>query len=132
MLSDFLNIDPFTWPQIGAAILCGFIIGFERQLRGKPAGIRTSSLIILGTYVFVTASFFVATDETDPSRIIGQVVTGIGFLGAGVMLSRDGIVRAPLNNSMVALRSLKRSYARRVSPLMVVPLARSATPQMGA
>lgn len=92
MLSDFLNIDPFTWPQIGAAILCGFIIGFERQLRGKPAGIRTSSLIILGTYVFVTASFFVATDETDPSRIIGQVVTGIGFLGAGVMLSRDGIV----------------------------------------
>ncbi|MEX0965390.1 MAG: MgtC/SapB family protein [Pseudohongiellaceae bacterium] len=92
MFGSLLSIDPFTWPEIGSAILCGFIIGFERQLRGKPVGIRTSSLIILGTYVFVTASFYVATDDTDPSRIIGQVVTGIGFLGAGVMLSRDGMV----------------------------------------
>jgi len=41
-------------------------------------------------------------------------------------------VRATLNNSMAALRSLKRSYARRVSPLMAIPLARSATPQMDA
>jgi len=43
-----------------------------------------------------------------------------------------GFSRAPLSNSMVALRSLKHSYARRVSPLMAIPLARSATPQMDA
>ena len=85
-------IEPFSWVEIGAAVLCGFIIGSERQFRGKPAGIRTSALIVLGTYIFVAASLFVATQSTDPSRIIGQVVTGIGFLGAGVMLSRDGIV----------------------------------------
>ncbi len=90
--SSIFAIEPFSWIDIGAAVFCGFIIGSERQFRGKPAGIRTSALIILGTYIFVAASLFVATDSTDPSRIIGQVVTGIGFLGAGVMLSRDGIV----------------------------------------
>lgn len=89
---SILAIEPFTWPEIGSAILCGFIIGSEREFRGKPAGMRTSSLIVLGTYIFVATSLHVATDFTDPSRIIGQVVTGIGFLGAGVMLSREGIV----------------------------------------
>ena len=84
--SSIFAIEPFSWIEIGAAVFCGFIIGSERQFRGKPAGIRTSALIILGTYIFVAASLFVATDSTDPSRIIGQVVTGIGFLGAGVTI----------------------------------------------
>src|SRR5690606_29439051 len=73
-------------------ILCGCIVGFERQLRGKPVGIRTSALITLGTYIFIAASIHVQTDATDPSRIIGQVITGIGFLGAGVMLARDRVI----------------------------------------
>lgn len=55
-------------------------------------GIRTSILICLGSYTFVTVSNSVADESTGPSRIIGQVVTGIGFLGAGVMLARDGLV----------------------------------------
>ncbi len=63
-----------------------------QDLRGKPVGIRTSSLITLGTYIFIAASIAVSTNVTDPSRIIGQVITGIGFLGAGVMLARDGVV----------------------------------------
>ncbi len=92
LTSSIFDIEPFRWTEIGAAVLCGFIIGFERQYRGKPAGIRTSALITLGTYIFVAASLYVATDITDRSRIIGQVVTGIGFLGAGVMLSKDGFV----------------------------------------
>ena len=87
-----LAIAPFSWGAIGASILCGAIVGLERQLRGKPVGIRTSSLIVLGTYVFVAVSMLAATDNTDPSRIIGQVVTGIGFLGAGVMLAKEGAV----------------------------------------
>jgi putative Mg2+ transporter-C (MgtC) family protein len=87
-----LDVTPFTWSAIGTACGCGFAIGLERQLRGKPVGMRTSSLIILGTYVFVTLALSVQTGVTDPSRIIGQVVTGIGFLGAGVMLSRNGMV----------------------------------------
>lgn len=75
-----------------ASIICGGLIGIERQLRGKPVGIRTSSLIVLGTYLFIATSTLVENDVTDTSRIIGQVVTGIGFLGAGVMLAKDGAV----------------------------------------
>ncbi|MDX1677980.1 MgtC/SapB family protein [Arsukibacterium sp.] len=86
------SITPLSWPELLTALLCGFIIGLERQLRGKPAGIRTSILIVMGTYVFIAASMSVNSAMTDPSRIIGQVITGVGFLGAGVMLSRDGMV----------------------------------------
>lgn len=88
----FLAIDPFQWSDIFTAILCGCIVGLERQLRGKPVGIRTSALIVLGTYLFVAASNSMNNDVTDTSRIIGQVITGVGFLGAGVMLAKDGIV----------------------------------------
>ena len=91
-LQDIVAIDPFRWASIGAAILCGGIIGLERQLRGKPVGIRTSALIVLGTYLFVAASQTLSNDVTDASRIIGQVVTGVGFLGAGVMMAKDGVV----------------------------------------
>lgn len=74
------------------AVLCGAVIGFERQYRGKPVGIRTSSLIVLGTYIFIAAADSVSVSVSDPSRIIGQVITGVGFLGAGVMLAKDGAV----------------------------------------
>lgn len=86
------SIEPFSWASIAAAVLCGVIVGIERQIRGKPVGIRTSSLIVLGTYLFVATALIAATEATDPSRIIGQVVTGIGFLGAGVMLAKEGVV----------------------------------------
>lgn len=89
---DLFSIAPYDWPSVGTAIFCGFIIGLERQLRGKPVGIRTSSLIILGTYVFLATAFQLHGDAIDPSRVIGQVITGIGFLGAGVMLAKDGAV----------------------------------------
>lgn len=92
-LESLYTIEPFSWVSIGASIICGCIVGLERQLRGKPVGIRTSSLIVLGTYIFITSSNTVAaTSISDPSRIIGQVVTGIGFLGAGVMLTKEGAV----------------------------------------
>ena len=91
-LAELISIAPFEWQAVGTSILCGTIIGLERQLRGKPVGIRTSALITLGTYIFIAASMLVSTTATDPSRIIGQVITGIGFLGAGVMLARDGMV----------------------------------------
>jgi putative Mg2+ transporter-C (MgtC) family protein len=90
--SDLLSIEPLHWQAIGLSILCGTIVGLERQLRGKPVGIRTSSLIVLGTYIYIAISMHVANDVSDPSRIIGQVITGIGFLGAGVMLAKEGVV----------------------------------------
>jgi putative Mg2+ transporter-C (MgtC) family protein len=91
-VESLFSIAPYHWGSIATAIFCGVIVGLERQLRGKPVGIRTSALIVLGTYVFISSSMFVAAEITDPSRIIGQVITGIGFLGAGVMLSKDGAV----------------------------------------
>ncbi len=86
------DISPLPWPEILVCVICGAIVGLERQLRGKPVGIRTSSLIVLGTYAFAALAQSLNNDVTDSSRIIGQVVTGVGFLGAGVMLAKDGVV----------------------------------------
>jgi putative Mg2+ transporter-C (MgtC) family protein len=90
---DLLAVDPLSWVGIGSSFLAGAIVCFERQLLGKPVGIRTSVLICLGTYVFIRISNAEASLGADPSRVIGQVVTGIGFLGAGVMMSSDGTVK---------------------------------------
>ncbi len=92
MIEELLSVEPLSWLGLLSAMLSGAIIGLERQMLGKPVGIRTSMLICVGTYIFIATSNSVATCVTDPSRVIGQVVTGIGFLGAGVMLSRDGFV----------------------------------------
>lgn len=92
MSQDLLNPGSTEfWVRLLAAIACGTIVGLERQLRGKPAGIRTCTLICLGTHLFVVlgTSF---TAPADPTRVLGQVVTGIGFLGAGVILTREGLV----------------------------------------
>ena len=87
-----IDISPLSWEALLCCFLSGIIIGLERQLRGKPVGMRTSTLICIGTYVFIAMGECVATQATDPSRIIGQVVTGIGFLGAGVILARHGAI----------------------------------------
>ncbi|MDC2888898.1 MgtC/SapB family protein [Psychrosphaera algicola] len=89
---QIFDISPYSWLAVLTAVLCGTVIGFERQYRGKPVGIRTSSLIVVGTYIFVAAADSVSVEMSDPSRIIGQVITGVGFLGAGVMLAKDGAV----------------------------------------
>ncbi|HSW02767.1 MAG TPA: MgtC/SapB family protein [Sedimentisphaerales bacterium] len=89
---NVFDIHPLTWEGLLCCFLSGVIIGLERQLRGKPVGVRTSALVCTGTYVFIAMTRAVSTDATDPSRIVGQVVTGIGFLGAGVILTRQGVV----------------------------------------
>ena len=80
------------WLHIGTAVACGGAVGLERQLRGKASGVRTSILICLGTSLFVSLGATLAPERTDPTRVLGQVVTGIGFLGAGVILTREGRV----------------------------------------
>ncbi|MCB1148351.1 MAG: MgtC/SapB family protein [Leptospiraceae bacterium] len=91
-LDSLFSIAPYDWYSVLTAMICGTMIGLERQLRGKPIGIRTATLITLGTYVFLASSLLLISDTMDPSRVIGQVITGIGFLGAGVMMSKDGMV----------------------------------------
>ncbi|AMZ77746.1 hypothetical protein A4308_12345 [Enterobacter sp. ODB01] len=78
--------------HILACLICGTVIGLERQLRGKPVGIRTSTLIILGSYLFLAMGLHLTGQESDRSRVLGQLVSGIGFLGAGVMMTRNGQV----------------------------------------
>lgn len=80
------------WQHLGTAILCGGIIGIERQLRGKAAGIRTSILICLGTSIFVSLGASLAPEQADPTRVLAQVASGIGFLGGGVILARKGLI----------------------------------------
>ena len=91
-ISELIAIDPYSWNSIATAILCGSIVGLERQLHGKPVGIRTSILLVISIYIFVTSFISMTGDTADSARIIGQIVTGVGFLGAGVMLSKDGMV----------------------------------------
>ncbi len=78
------------------AALCGGVIGIERERRGKPAGFRTNILICLGStlYMLVGELLFQAQKSAgvDPTRIAAQVVTGIGFIGAGTILHARGAV----------------------------------------
>ncbi len=69
-------------------MIAGLLIGLERESRGKDAGISTHTLVIMGSMLFTFLSMYV--DASSPSRIAAQVVTGIGFLGAGLIL-KDGI-----------------------------------------
>jgi putative Mg2+ transporter-C (MgtC) family protein len=89
------NLDPLAspfWISVGMAVLCGAIVGLERQVRGKAAGARTSILICLGTSIFIQLGGSALAGQGDPSRVLGQLVTGVGFLGAGVIISREGVV----------------------------------------
>lgn len=77
-----------------AAIGAGFIIGFEREWRSKSAGLRTISLVTIGAALYVLLSIMITDAKGgDVSRIIGQVVTGIGFLGGGIIFKEGVSVR---------------------------------------
>lgn len=90
--NHIFDIYPLSWVDLSVVLICAGMIGFERQFLGKPAGIRTSILICMGTYCFVRIGASLTGGVADPGRVLGQVITGIGFLGAGVMMTRQGIV----------------------------------------
>ncbi|MGD0583764.1 MAG: MgtC/SapB family protein [Bacteroidales bacterium] len=73
-----------------SALGAGMVIGFERQWHHKSAGLRTNTLVATGAALFVLLSVNVTQNTGDVTRIIGQVVTGIGFLGAGIIF-KEGI-----------------------------------------
>ncbi len=75
--------------HISAAMLMGVAIGMERQFRQHPAGLRTNALVCVGAALFVSLSGMVAHDAS-PTRTAAAVVSGIGFLGGGVIL-REGM-----------------------------------------
>ncbi|MBE4608527.1 MgtC/SapB family protein [Vibrio navarrensis] len=100
-LDTFLNIEPFSWPALLCCALNGVLIGAERQTRGKPVGIRTSILIISGTYFFMSMAVYLSPNTLDQARVLGQIITGVGFLGAGVMMTQDGKIHGVTSAAVI-------------------------------
>jgi putative Mg2+ transporter-C (MgtC) family protein len=92
----FFSILPTFLVRAGFAIFCGALIGIERERKGKPAGFRTNILICLGSCLYMLVSEFIfqriGNGTGDPSRVASQVVTGIGFLGAGTIIQSRGTI----------------------------------------
>lgn len=98
MLPMPLGIPEITL-RLGLAAILGGLIGLERDIHGRAAGLRTHLLVSLGSAVFMVLSIFVAGTAqggkfvSDPGRIAAQVIAGIGFLGAGVIIKERATVR---------------------------------------
>src|SRR3990172_8025728 len=77
------------------ATLFGAVVGYQRELADRPAGLRTHVLVCLGSALIMIVSIypFSALAQADPSRIAAGAITGIGFLGAGTILRQGNIVR---------------------------------------
>lgn len=94
----WLQSLPFGWfVQIGMSVICGAIIGLERELLRKAAGLRTNVMICFGSTLYVLSADlllhrFGADFGGDPTRIAGQVVVGMGFIGAGTIMQSRGRV----------------------------------------
>jgi putative Mg2+ transporter-C (MgtC) family protein len=69
-------------------MLLGALVGYERERAGKPAGVRTNGMVGLGAALFAVISLHGFGDTGDPARVAAQVVSGIGFLGAGAILQQ--------------------------------------------
>jgi putative Mg2+ transporter-C (MgtC) family protein len=95
LFSDVRAVLPFPLAEVAillASAISGALIGAERERLEKPAGLRTMMLISLGTTIFTLASMTPALGYRDPGRIAAQIVTGIGFLGAGSIVRERGSV----------------------------------------
>jgi putative Mg2+ transporter-C (MgtC) family protein len=95
-----MTLNLLSWPplliaaKLVLAMICGGAIGVEREINRKPAGLRTNVLICFGAalYMIVSRQISGGAPYTDPARLAAQVVAGIGFLGAGVILQARGSV----------------------------------------
>ncbi len=89
-VAESLHLDLLL--QLVLAMLLGGAIGMERELSGKPAGLRTNILICVGAALFTVLSFKLAGGQGDPGRVAAQILTGVGFIGAGTILHTRGSV----------------------------------------
>ena len=87
-LRDIREITRVMLRLLVAATL-GALLGFEREVRGKSAGLRTHMLVSIGCAVFVMIPQLAGVPGTDMTRVMQGVITGIGFLGAGAILKRE-------------------------------------------
>lgn len=80
-----IEIELIIIPKLIVAFGLGLFIGLDRERQGKDAGIRTYAAVCLGATLFTTIAEHVGDDVTSVSRIVANIVTGIGFLGAGII-----------------------------------------------
>jgi len=78
--------------QLVLAVILGGAIGLERELKGKPAGLRTNILISIGATLFTVLSVRMGGERGDPGRVAAQILAGVGFIGAGTILHTRGAV----------------------------------------
>jgi uncharacterized membrane protein YhiD involved in acid resistance len=94
----FLQLLQFFAPKIFFSIICGGLVGLERELKNKPAGIKTNILICLGAALYTSVSMLISTSLSDqnhfgdPARVAAQIVSGIGFLGGGTIIQARGTI----------------------------------------
>ena len=74
--------------RVGLALLLGIVIGLERQWRSRMAGLQTMALVSMGSALFTIMGAYDFPTQGDRNRVAAQIVTGIGFLGAGVILKK--------------------------------------------
>jgi putative Mg2+ transporter-C (MgtC) family protein len=89
IIDNWHSVFPYPWGSISLsilALLCGAWVGIERQRKEKPAGTRTMALIALGSAVFTMVGYAFTSSTGDSGRVAAQIVTGVGFLGGGVLL----------------------------------------------
>ena len=127
-------IFPLKWLGVLTATLCGFVIGLERQISGKPVGIRTCCLICVGTYVFASVGMNIPSAEGEGARIVGQIITGIGFIGAGVIMTRGEVVTGITSAAVIwvlaaigVLVSVDRYSTSIILSLIVIFILRGVT-----
>lgn len=87
------DLHPVMLLRLALAAGLGAFVGYERERVGKPAGVRTHGMVALGSALFTVISVFGFGSIGDPARIAAQVVTGIGFLGAGAILHEGASVQ---------------------------------------
>ncbi len=99
--TQIFDLGPFSWPALLCCAINGLMVGIERQTRGKPVGIRTAILIISGTYLFMSMAVSLSPNTLDQARVLGQIITGVGFLGAGVMMTLDGKIHGVTSAAVI-------------------------------
>lgn len=103
MISAFATSDFFFTAtiHIGIAIFCGGIIGLERQLNRKAVGIRSCITVVLTVTLMVDLGTEATGAAGDPSRVIAAVITGVGFLGGGVIMSQGTRIQGVTTASLI-------------------------------
>lgn len=103
LATGFTEASGQSWTQVGELLLAfalSSVIGLERQVRGKSAGLRTQAIVGTAAALIVLVSKYGFSDvlvdgrvALDPSRVAAQIVSGVGFLGAGLIITRQGAIR---------------------------------------